>query len=262
MRRDWEWLFAGEGESAGGGGPEPEPTPAPEPPPEPASEPEPTPAPVPAPKPDWRDARLAKLTARIKAKDEEIRTTQSELERLRAGAPPSPAPSGLTEADVERRAAARAEELASKREFDSACEATVAAGRKEFPDWDSRINVVASAVDRNDPQEVAAYHSLVNAALATGEAHRVLHQLGSDPGEAARVLALPTVKMAIEVAKLAAREPEPVSRVPKPLTPVNGRSGAHTAIDPRDPEKADKLDIAEWMKRRNEQIPARAGRRQ
>ena len=67
---------------------------------------------------------------------------------------------------------------------------------------------------------------LAEAAFETGSAPEVLHHLGQDTEEASRIAALPPLKMAVEVAKLAGRlsapKSTPISKAPAPVKPVNG----------------------------------------
>ena len=87
----------------------------------------------------------------------------------------------------------------------------------------------------------------------------IIHALGSDLNEAARILALDPVRMGVEVAKLAMRaDAGPgVSAAARPITPVGARGAAHTAISADDPDKADRLSTAEWMKRREAAVAAK-----
>ncbi len=70
-------------------------------------------------------------------------------------------------------------------------------------------------------------------------------------------MALPPIKMAVELTKIASGQGRQVSGAAKPITPVGGRGASHDAIDPTDPERADKLSTAEWMKRMDERDVAR-----
>lgn len=134
-----------------------------------------------------------------------------------------------------------------------------AQGKEQFGEAAFNASVVAltSVIDRSDPGEVQAYRSLVEAAIDTGQAPRLIHLLGQDPSEAARLLELSPARMGVELAKLAAADPDrSTSRAPRPAQVPRGSGGGsapHTAIDPTDPERADRLTTAEWMARRNQQ---------
>lgn len=208
------------------------------------------------PAPDWRNKRIDQLTARL-------REAQAELARAKAGEA-GPATTGVSPppADIEALANARALEIAQVNEFNRACNEVAQAGRQAFPDFNGRIDALRGLVNPADPSEAQSYNTFLASALETGEAHRLLHHLGGNLDEAQRILSLPPTKMAMELAKLAVRPPEQLSQAPKPIRPIaGGRQGPHTAIAPDDPERADNLSTAEWMRRREEQIAARSGTR-
>lgn len=197
------------------------------------------------PKKDWKDARLAKQTARL-------HELQAKLDALEAGQVP-----GATVAptlDVEAQVTARVAQL----EFDRACNAVALEGRGAFPDFDSKVASLRELVNPNDPSDVVAYNTMLAAAIETGAGHEVLHKLGGDQNEAMRILALAPAKMAVELTKIALRAPEvaPTSAKP-PLPSIGGRGVAAELIDPSDPARADKLPSPEWFRRRQEQVKAK-----
>lgn len=232
--------------------PEPAPEPAPEPEPEPAPTPEPTPEPVAAaPKKDWKDARIAQLTARLKAAG-----------KTDAPAPIVAAPSGLptTQAELDALVDARAADKANLADFNRRCAEVATAGRAAFSDFNDSIAGLMQLVDRDDPSSVNTYNTFIQAALETGEAPKLIHALGSDLDEASRILALSPVRMGIELAKLAMADGEPgLSRAPKPIVPVGGRGASHQQISPGDPERADRLSTKEWMARREADLKKASG---
>ena len=64
--------------------------------------------------------------------------------------------------------------------------------------------------------------------MATGSPVDVIHHLGSDLEEAARISALPPVRMGVELAKIAQQTAQapakrPISGAPAPIEPVSGR---------------------------------------
>jgi len=230
--------------TAGGASPEVEAAPAEEvvaeaaqPEPEPAS-----PAPEP-PKEDWKDKRIAKLTARLAA--------------AQKAEPTQPDP---TE-DFNRRVAEAAAQQVATNEYNRKCNEAAKKGKELFgADFDTALTQLRSLVNENDPEEVGAYNQFINAGLETEHLPELISLLGNDLGEASRILALPPVKMGIELAKLALAEPkaapEPVSELRKPIRPVGGGRGDHLAVDPADPSRADSLSTAEWMKRREASLAA------
>lgn len=201
--------------------------------------------PVVPPKADWRDARIAELTAKLNKE----RATKVEP-------PKAPAES---QADFDARVEARAQLLVNERvavkSWDDQCIAVASKGKELFPDFDSKLSEVKRVVDVNDPNEVRAYNTMLAAAIETGRAPELLHELGGDLSEVRRLMALPPMKLAVELAQKASKieaVPEP-SNAPKPITPV-GSSGVHyEGIAPDDANRGTKLPIAQWMKLREAQ---------
>ena len=233
-------------EAASGEGASPTPTAA-------EATPAPAAAPVKDPQIAWRDRRIAELSQKLKAA------------RASAGAGPQPpaAPAAgdtvpLTE--VERLANERAQEIAAREQFNSRCNAAAQEGAKLFPDFSERVGNLISLRDEGDPASVMAYTQLLTAALETGKAPEVLHRLGGDMEQAQKLMGLPPIKMALEVAKLAmpvAEEAAAPSAAPKPIRPVGMKGDSATRIAPDDKERADTLTTEEWMRQREAQLKAR-----
>lgn len=207
---------------------------------------------------DWRDKRIAQLTARLKE-------SQAKVAQLGEAKPAEgEAPAGrLTEAEVEARAEAKAQALAAQRKFNDDCNAAAEAGRTAYGREafnDSISKLTSSLVDTSDTASVQAYNELLLAALETGEAPRLLYELGQNLDEAERILSLSPTRRAVELTKLALREPEKISQAPKPINPIGNRGASHSHIEPDDVERGDRLSTAEWMKRRNEQVAKRVTR--
>jgi len=207
-----------------------------------------SPPPPPTPVRDWREDRIAKLTAQLHSAKEALEAAKATTQQA----------TGLTQADVERLANEKAVELAATQKFNADCDQAAKLGRSEFPDFEARIGELRRLVTAGDPTSQAAQVAMVQAALQTGQAHRVLHRLGGDLNEAARIMSLSPVAMAVEVAKLATEpsvvDPKPL---PKPITPVGARGAVHTDISPDDPERGGTLTMAEWMRRREAQVQER-----
>ncbi len=219
----------------------------------------PTPATEPPANPPWQVRRIGELTAQTRARQERIDALEAELaaERAARTAPPTPAPQPgqtppaptpapttpqpqFTAADIE----VRAQQLAEKSQFDAASQTSYEAGKVKYPDFDAKLQTFKMLGGLSDAQ--------IQAALATGSAHDVLYTLGSNPDEAARIMSLPPLQSAVEMAKIVARQPVAAraSAAPAPITPV-GSGGT------RLPEGlADELPDDEWFRRRNEQKKA------
>lgn len=207
------------------------------------------------PKPDWRDKRIAQLTAQV-----------------RAAATPAPAPAPAPAkdpviADFEKRvadaAAAQAPLLAARAQFDRDCNDAVAKGRAEYGKeaFDAATGTLLALVTPNDQTSQAAYFNLLQSAIDAGEPAKLLFELGNDPDEAMRLMSLPPRRVIVELAKRStAPTPAEVSSAPRPITPIEPRGGRHEELDPSDPERADTLSTADWMARRNKQVAASGAR--
>lgn len=211
------------------------------------------PAPAPAkPEPnDWRAARIAKQSAQLKELRERLETYKT--------APPQAEPAaGGSAAEIERLANERAHAIAAQATFNAQCDAVATAGRKEFPDFESKVQNLVQLVDRNDQESIGAYNRFLQMVIDTGEGPGLIHRLGSVPDEAARLMGLPMGKMAVEIAKMAVAPQAQATSAPKPINPVGGRGVSHEAIDPGDPDRADKLTTRAWIERREKQLKERA----
>lgn len=209
-------------------------------------------APSPTRQQDWRDRRIAKLTAQLK-----------QLRESGAGGAtdpgPAAAPGTFTRDDVERLANERAQALASQQIFNERCNQTAQEGRRQFgtQEFNAAISALQETFDAQDQAQQAAYFAMLDAAMETGEGPKILFELGQDQNEASRIMGLSPAKMGLELAKRLSHQPivPNVSGAPKPIAPVRGGQGrSHDPIDPSDADRADRLSTAEWMKRREEQV--------
>lgn len=202
---------------------------------------------------DWRDARIAKLTGQLQELKEKVNTP--------APAAANPASAGALDptADFNARVAQAAQQQVAINTFNDRCNAEAAKGRGQWEDFDARLADVRSLVNVSDPDEVAAYNALLQAGLETGELATLMYELGQDLDEANRILALSPLKMGVELTKKALKgaQIEGVSKVPNPVRPLAGGRGEQLPVDPTNPDQADNLTTAEWMKRREAQVAAR-----
>lgn len=251
----------GEGASAGGDGADPAPqasgdpapTPAGDPPADPPADPPPgEPDPEPTVPMSVFQRRINQLTAQ-KAKLEGdlalAKATPAGAGQSQDGGS-SAAPSGLTQADVESRAA----ELAARREFDARCNAVIQAGQKAHPDFMTKLQHLQLSAGGQLPP------SFIETLLETDDPAKVIHALGGDVAKATEILDLPPAKQAIALAKfeveLAKKIPAKpkVSKAPEPITPqVTGAGGTESGtLDVTDTS----LPIKEWMAARKAQLKA------
>lgn len=186
--------------------------------------------------------RVGHLTKVAHQKDETIADQQRQLEayqRLLAaqGIPvegPDPAAPHPTAApapgtpEFDRLVDERATQKAAQARFTADCNAIfddgIAKHGDTFKESLANLNVLGLMNEQ-----------VVDAALATGAAADILNFLGSDVDEAARITALPPVRMAVELTKVAAKlvEPKPqgqqISRAPAPIAPIGGQG---TTVEP------------------------------
>lgn len=184
--------------------------------------------PKPEKTPAWVQKRIDQLTAEKYEKDRVI----AELRQQQAAAPvniDSAQPNNA--GDVE----ARAQQIVSQRRFDDACNAVYNAGKTEFPDFDESL--------ANFKLLGGLPPSFLEAATQMEDGHKVLYKLGQNPEEASRILGLPPVPMAMELAKLmSARAPgQSVSKVPAPIKTLEASSRVEV-----DPEKMSQTEWEAW----------------
>jgi hypothetical protein len=167
---------------------------------------------------------------------------------------------GTSAAELDQLVEQRSAERAAVAEFNRQCDEVASSGRSKFgeAEFNSRIQGLVGLVDRGDPQDSIRYNQFLVAAIETGEAAKLLHSLGGNLNEAARIMALSPVKMAVELTRMAAKPAAELSAASKPIRPVStGGARSHESIAPDDPERADRLSTAEWMRRREAAVAAK-----
>lgn len=167
------------------------------------------------PKGDWVQRRIDQLTrekheAIRRADEAETRARQNDAQTIET-------PAGhVPRQEIERAAA----QMLKQRDFDSACNRVFEAGKAEFPDFDASLKTFQML--GGVPAE------FLEAVTSLDHGHKVISHLGANPEAAERILSLPPLKMALELARLEASlgqsKPKPVSQVPAPITPVGGKS--------------------------------------
>lgn len=188
------------------------------------------------PKNDWVQRRIDQLT---REKHEEKRQREALEARLRELQPD--ATTTTTQPMTADQIRAEATRIVAQEKFDTACNKVFDAGKTEFPDWDSSL--------RTFQMLGGASQDFLEAVTSMDAGHKVLHHLGQNPEEAERLLSLPPLRMALELARLEATvgqaKPAPVSKAPAPISPVGGKSAP---VEPA--EFATTADYIAW-KRRN-----------
>lgn len=181
--------------------------------------------------------RVGHLTKTLHEKDGTIAEQASQLAAYKAllegtgkttpegeAAPPAPAaaPTGQPlpgSAEFQALVKTEAQKVAAAQKFTADCNSIFEAGEKahgeDFKEAVTNLNALGLMSEQ-----------VVEAAMATGSAADVLHFLGTDVDEAARITSLSPIHMAAELTKLAgkigAREPPEISKTPAPIKPLGG----------------------------------------
>ncbi len=201
---------------------------------EPSSEPQ---APKHAP---WYQKRIDELT---KAR----REAERKAEALAAMIEQKTSPENTIRAPGSQKDAhAMAREIAATERINEAANRTYEAGKAAHADFDAAVQQMAQVAD------LSARQDFLEAVTSLPNAHEVYYHLGKNPDEAAHVLSLSPVKMALHLAQLSAKtsRPQPASKAPAPIT-VLGKTAAPTT------DLTDDLPMDEWIKRREAQLAKR-----
>lgn len=188
----------------------------------------------------WFNRRIDELTKARREAERERDALRSMIEQ--GATPQTPAPSAPA-ADPW----VLAKKIANQQALNDAANATYQAGKAEFGvDFDEAVSTLRQVTD------LSQHTDFLEAVTALPNAAQVYHHLGKNPDEAAHVLSLSPVKMAIALAQVAAKvgRPKPQSKAPAPITPVGKSAAPSSAI-------SDDLPVAEWMARRQAQLEAR-----
>ena len=231
---------------------------------------QPEPQPEPPQVTDWRDRRIGEQQQRLRERNARIAELEAQLSAYAGtaqqgyqpnGAAPAPNYGSQPVGDIQQRINEAAAQMAAAAEFTRRCNEVADSGRKVYQNFDNRVQRLTGLVDSNDAQQVAQYNAFLTAAMETGQADKLIYELGGDLNEASRIMALSPVKMAVELTKMSTRPPTDASGAPRPLSPVASASQANrTTIAPDDAEGADALSTEEWMRRREEQVQGRRQR--
>lgn len=200
--------------------------------------------------PKWAQDRINKVTREMR--DMERRANLAEQALASRGqqqqtTPPTPPPATQTEQE--------AKVLAARMIFDQQCNDIYNQGIKDHG------NEFKTSVD-NWQQLGGVPPVVVEAALESGIAPKVILALGKDLDEAHRIMQLSPARAAAAVAKYAAKleadataapEPKPGTKAPPPVPGVvGGRAGtASRSLDD------DKISVDDWMKQREKELKAR-----
>lgn len=218
----------------------------------------PEPAKEEPPKQAWWQKRIDEITRARHDAERETQRLKQEIEHYRqrqadpnAQQPPGQAPANLTDAQIEERANA----IAAQREYQRGVARTIDAGNTKYgePAFNAACNTLASLGANEQPAFMQAVSDLDNGA-------DVLQHLGTHPEVAARLMAMPPVRMAMELARLEGKitappPAKPLSRAPAPIAPIEG------GVSQAEPDIYDpNISTERFIALRNKQEAARRGR--
>ena len=213
----------------------------------------------------WEMKRIHEETNKRREAEQRARDLEAELARARGGNTPSDPPADGTPPSIEEirrqeREAIRREETvnAEVARRNAACNSTFEKGLAEVPDFDeARVSLVTAF-----GHEINAKPEFLDAITELDNGHQVFAELGRNPAEAERILALSPVKMALEIARMgdklakpATPAPKPISKVPAPVTPVGGQPKTVPVLD--DPD----ADQEAWSKEYHAMLAAKRNAR-
>ena len=191
---------------------------------------------TPKPKTDWAQRRIDQLT---REKYEERRQREALEQQIAAQRPP--AEQGQQPPATADAIRAEAQRIVAQERFNDACNRVFQAGVKESPEFETNLRTLQTV------GEVS--RDFLEAITEMDAGHKVLNHLGANPEVAERVLAMPPMKQAMELARIEASiaksAPPPVSKAPPPITPVGGRAS------PVEPENE---TVEQYIARRKQQL--------
>lgn len=196
-----------------------------------------------------KDAAIAAAEARAEAAEALLAATgrapviDGETPPAERPAPAAPPANGRTYTQAEFDEQVRQRTVADA--FNKQADAMYDAGKTKFPDWKESVELL-NATGIMTP-------TLLEAAMATDAGAEVIHHLGNDLDEAQRVLSLPPIRMAAELAKMASKltapTKVPVSSAPAPIKPVGGAVNPQVDLS----RVADTDDMSAYVAARSKQ---------
>lgn len=192
------------------------------------------PADPPKPAPDPRDRAIRQLAFEQRETRRQLQAAREQLERNQPPRDPNAPPS---QADFERQVQERAQAMIERQETTARSEAWIAKGNAEYPDFTERCNDLANLGAGENPAFMAAIGRLDNG-------HKVIADLAANPGETARILRLPAVDLAIELAgighRIATAPPpaaKPTTQAPPPIRPLQTTARAEVRPENMDSDE-------------------------
>ena len=222
--------------------------------------------------PEWVERRFGQLTAEkhaARGEADNLRNENASLKEkiqtlfggkaIEEGGKPAEgaAATPAQPVDIEKLANARAEQKLAIQAFNKACNEVAEKGAEKFEDFKEAVSVLNSGygdVIQKKPEFLQTIVELPNA-------EEVYYSLGKDPQRAERILALPPVKMALELGKISSElgktASAQVSGAPAPIRPINGLAGKKelTLDDASNPD----VPIQEFMRIREKELAEKRG---
>jgi hypothetical protein len=193
----------------------------------------------PKPKTDWAQRRIGELTRKMREEQRQREALAAELAQYRQ---PTEQQQGQQPAapDIDQLVEQRAAAKIADQNFNQACNRVFQEGVKADPNFEANLRTLQNVGEIS--------RDFLEVVTDMDEGHKVLNHLGANPDEADRILSLPPLKQARELAKLEASlskaaPPPPVSKAPAPITPVGSRT------TPAEPEEfASPAEYIAWRK--------------
>lgn len=194
----------------------------------------------------WQERR------RAEAAESRARQLEEDLRSARGGPDPSPAapaapavPGARDHTDPAVLAAAA--QLVHQQRFTERCNVTYDRGRAEVKDFEQ-------ALKGFEPfGGITAHPAIVAAAIELDNGHQVLAHLGTHAEEAERVLNLPPLAQAVEVAKIGAKlatsRAPAVTRTPDPIQPTRPAAPSEPAGPDDKGDFKSQADYRAWRKK-------------
>jgi hypothetical protein len=184
----------------------------------------------------WFQERIDQVTREKYEEKRRADALEATLAEIRKADPDKPIQAG----EIDRLAAARVDEMLKARQFDDKCNEVYSSGKTEFQDFDDTIANFRMLGGLPVP--------VLEAVNQLPDAHKVLYALGQDMDEAARILSLAPVPMAVALAKLSMSpaKAKPVSNAPPPIRTIDA--------SPRGEKSPEDMTTAEWIKWREDSL--------
>lgn len=214
-------------------------------------------------RPGWIQKRLNELTYEKKqalheaeSSKKQVETLIAELAAAKSGTKDHNGTNTLPITEIDRLATEKAKDIASKQVSEARYVESIDhiwnTGLKEFPDFGDAVDNLNGAFGEKFSNILPVFTE------ALDNPHKVMHHLGDNLDEAARILSLSPAKQIAELTKLEAAlatKAKPISKVSAPIKTVDsGKGKADPSLD------SDKLSTAEWMKLRTKDLEKKGKR--